>query len=81
MDCHYSYNFNNHLFHKVTIIKVKLQITYNKLFKYEVAKVTTVVSYKPNSKLPKHTHEFGGEILVLKVSFSDEMGDHREAFI
>jgi anti-sigma factor ChrR (cupin superfamily) len=44
----------------------------------EVAKATSVVRYKPNSKFPKHVHELGEEILVLKGVFSDETGDYPE---
>ena len=44
----------------------------------EVAKATSVVHYKPNSKFPKHIHELGEEILVLKGVFSDETGDYPE---
>jgi len=44
----------------------------------EVAKATSVVRYKPNSKFPKHIHERGEEILVLKGVFSDETGDYPE---
>ncbi len=42
----------------------------------EVAKATTIVRYQPGSKFESHTHEFGGEILVLEGAFSDENGNY-----
>ena len=42
----------------------------------ELAKATSIVRYKPASKFPTHTHEFGEEILVLEGTLSDETGDY-----
>ena len=43
----------------------------------EIAKATSIVSYKPGSKFGAHPHELGEEIFVLEGTFSDEMGSYR----
>lgn len=43
----------------------------------EVARVTSVVRYAPDSRFPAHTHGGGEEYLVLDGTFSDEHGDQR----
>lgn len=42
----------------------------------EVARVTSLVRYAPNSAFPPHTHSGGEEFLVLEGVFSDEHGDY-----
>jgi anti-sigma factor ChrR (cupin superfamily) len=42
----------------------------------EVAKATSIVRYKPDSKFQIHTHDFGEEIFVLDGIFSDENGSY-----
>lgn len=41
----------------------------------EVARVTSLVRYAPNSRFSPHTHHGGEEYLVLEGAFSDEHGD------
>ena len=42
----------------------------------EVARATSIVRYGPDSRFSEHTHEGGEELLVLKGTLSDEMGDY-----
>lgn len=42
----------------------------------EVARATSVVRYAPGSAFPRHTHNGGEEILVLRGTFQDEHGDY-----
>lgn len=44
----------------------------------EVARATSLVRYAPNSRFPKHTHDGGEEVFVLKGTFADEHGVYRE---
>jgi anti-sigma factor ChrR (cupin superfamily) len=41
----------------------------------EVARVTSLVRYAPNSHFSAHTHSGGEEFLVLEGTFSDDYGD------
>lgn len=41
----------------------------------EVARVTSLVRYAPNSRFSAHTHSGGEEFLVLDGTFSDDYGD------
>jgi len=41
----------------------------------EVARVTSLVRYAPNSRFSAHTHSGGEEFLVLEGTFSDDYGD------
>jgi anti-sigma factor ChrR (cupin superfamily) len=41
----------------------------------EVARVTSLVRYAPNSRFSAHTHRGGEEFLVLEGTFSDDYGD------
>jgi anti-sigma factor ChrR (cupin superfamily) len=41
----------------------------------EVARVTSLVRYAPNSHFSSHTHSGGEEFLVLEGTFSDDYGD------
>ena len=41
----------------------------------EVARVTTIVRYEPNSRFSAHVHTGGEEFLVLDGIFSDQYGD------
>ena len=41
----------------------------------EVARVTSIVRYAPNSYFSEHSHSGGEEYLVLKGTFSDNYGD------
>jgi anti-sigma factor ChrR (cupin superfamily) len=44
----------------------------------ESGQVTTFVRYLPGSSFPEHGHPEGEEILVVKGTFSDQIGDARE---
>jgi anti-sigma factor ChrR (cupin superfamily) len=41
----------------------------------EIARATPMVRYAPGSHFSSHTHEGGGEFLVLEGVFTDEHGD------
>lgn len=41
----------------------------------ELARATTIVEYKPNSKFPEHEHIGGEEFLVLEGTFKDQFGE------
>jgi anti-sigma factor ChrR (cupin superfamily) len=42
----------------------------------EVARATSLVRYAPGSRVERHSHGGGEEILVLEGTFSDEHGDY-----
>ena len=42
----------------------------------ERPQLTTLVRFAPGSRFPVHTHDGGEEFLVLKGTFSDEVGDY-----
>jgi anti-sigma factor ChrR (cupin superfamily) len=44
---------------------------------HEVAKATSIVSYRPGSKFREHHHDLGEEIFVLEGTFSDDKGNYR----
>jgi anti-sigma factor ChrR (cupin superfamily) len=42
----------------------------------EVARATSIVRYRPNSRFPRHEHALGEEFLVLNGTFADEAGEY-----